>query len=697
MNINMDKKKILLPVFLGMFVLIVLILFIGIGTKYDQSIYISEICAHNSTLVHDPVGRYSDYVVISNDSDQNINLEGYGISTHRKDLRAYVFPSVDVPAHGSLMVWAEAEDDITRKYTDDSVIYIGDCLGDNETVYLTNNNYRECDTVFVPVTMRDEVYVRSKDRSQWSVVPKKEKYLYKGTEVPRFSADSGFYDSPFEVTIEAKEGEIFYTLYGEDPYENGIPYQGPISVIDISGEENKYASIDNITLEDTYIPKEKVDKATVIRSIIKYPDGTFSHEAIATYFVGEDMRKRYNDGYLLSIVANPKDLFSNQTGIYVLGDMWDYSREVAYSSEDFSIYDALTNYNMRGAGWRRDAGLILLNDSGEVIYERNGLIGIHGNWSRSTNQKSFNLMSKDEQILFDGLFENSGRNFVIRTGGTDDARLTNFRDELVNTASKNLAIAPQRSLECQVFLNGEYWGCYSLQDRLDESYIAGRYSVDEDNVILVKNYVPVSGAKDDITTYTKMIEFVDSSDFSKDRDYNRFCDMFDLDSVIDYYCAEIYFGNADAFTNNIAFWRVRETGSNKYEDGKWRFALCDMDSSLGLFEWGADSDTFIEGHWNVNPIDERFFGKLINNQEFREQFCKRFTELAAKEFSYDNLEPIIDEFEQNYFEPMILCNRRYLDPQYSPEQYIENTEVVREFFRKRSDYICDYMNQHLEN
>ena len=154
---------------------------------------------------------------------------------------------------------------------------------------------------------------------------------------------------------------------------------------------------------------------------------------------------------------------------------------------------APTNYNMRGRGWRREARLTLLDETGACIYDENDTISIHGNWARALNQKGFNLRPvKDKDRVFDGLLEGSGNTMVLRTGGTDDRHLTNFRDVLNNEVARDLQVASQRAVVCQVYLNGEYWGCYNLQDRLDASFIEARYGVDASDVNLIKNFEAVS-------------------------------------------------------------------------------------------------------------------------------------------------------------------------------------------------------------
>ena len=53
------------------------------------SLYLCEICPHNSTVKHDEVGFYSDYIVIANDSADDIVLTGYALSDDKNNLQKY--------------------------------------------------------------------------------------------------------------------------------------------------------------------------------------------------------------------------------------------------------------------------------------------------------------------------------------------------------------------------------------------------------------------------------------------------------------------------------------------------------------------------------------------------------------------------------------------------------------------------------
>ncbi len=675
------------------------VVFIGLAMKSRQELYISEVVAHNDRVIYDSVGFYHDYIVLSNASDQVIDLTGYGLSDDRAQLQKYTFPSVQIKPGGSVLVWADLPTAFDEDFRDEEAIYTGFRLKDHESLFLTDSNGHVIDSLRLPALKQNQAYLRSETLRKWKAGTPREldadlPVVSSTITPPVLSVASGYYLEPFDLTISGK-GEIYYTLDGSSPYTSGMLYSEPIPIYDRSSQPNYYASLGPISLlEDTYMPTEPVNKAMVVRAVARRTDGTFSDEAVATYWIGEPVIRSAQGAYMLSIVADPEDLFSGARGIYVTGNVWEMNQAKA-EELDANLYMVPTNYNVRGKGWKKDASLTLFDPSGNCLYDEKDTIGIHGNWARSLNQKGFNLRPKElNGIVFAGLIPETGHTLVLRTGGTDDMNLTNFRDVLNSRVSGNLQVGAQRSLCCQVYLNGEYWGCYNLQDRLDESFIEARYGVPATSVNLIKNFEAISELPEDLAEYQALEAFVREHDFSDDLQYEQFCNMVDIDSLIDYYCAEIYFGNADAFDNNVALWKTRTVSDGSYADGKWRFLLIDTDSSL----WKADIDSFVDGHcrW-YNPDSELYFSNLTRNAVFRKQFRERFLYLAEHDFSYEQVGPIIDELEQTYTKPMVQSLRRFVDPAYTEEEYRRNVQVVRDFYQERGNYICEYLMQHLGN
>ncbi len=678
--------------------------FIGLAMKSSRELYISEVVAHNDRVIYDSVGFYHDYIVLSNASDEVIDLTGYGLSDDKTQLKKYAFEDVLIEPGQKLLVWADMPTAYDGDFLDEEGLYTGFRLRDHESLYLTDPNGYVIDSLRLPALKQNQAYLRSETLRKWKTGTPREletdpPVISAAVVAPVLSVPSGYYLEPFDLSINGK-GEIYYTTDGSSPYTSGMLYSEPISVYDRGGQPNFYASLGPISLlEDTYMPTEPVNKAMVVRAVARRADGTFSKEAVATYWIGEPVIKNAQGAYMLSLVADPEDLFSGAKGIYVTGNVWEMNREKA-EAINANPYYAPTNYNMRGKGWKKDARLTLFDPYGNCLYDEEDMIGIHGNYARSMNQKGFNLRPKEtDGTVFAGLIPDSGNTLVIRTGGTDDGYLTSFRDALICRLTQDLNVGAQRSLCTQVYLNGEHWGCYNLQDRLDKSFIAARYGVPATSVNLIKNFEAVSELPEDLEEYLALETFVREHDFADDLQYEQFCNMVDVDSLIDYYCAEIYFANDDAYDNNVALWKTRSVGLAPYADGKWRFLLIDMDCSTGYRESVmASADTFIDGQCRgYNPNAELYFSNLTRNATFRKQFRERFLYLSENDFSYERVSPIIDEFEQTYTKPMVQSMRRFADPAYSEEEYLQNVEALRTFYKERGDYICKYLMQHLGN
>jgi hypothetical protein len=69
--------------------------------------------------------------------------------------------------------------------------------------------------------------------------------------------------------------------------------------------------------------------------------------------------------------------------------------------------------------------------------------------------------------------------------------------------------------------------------------------------------------------------------------------------------------------------------------------------------------------------------------------------LLAGDFSYESISPILDEFEAEYTDAMVLSVRRFHDPNFTREQYAANVQVVRDFFKVRGYYISKYLTEHM--
>ena len=694
------RLAVLVPISLIM----VAVAFVGTFDRRGSGIFISEICPHNDGVVHDSVGFYHDYIVLSNPSDEPVCLEGYMLSDSISAFDRYTFGEVWIDPGEDLLVWADEKKEFGRGFTDEEAEYTGFRLSDNESVFLTDPEGNVADSVEIPAMRQNKALLRG-GTGEKGIVGKPgfwetdNPVISDKVTPPLLSAASGYYNEPFMLSVDGGENPVFYTVDGSSPYRSGIRYSEPVPVYDRSEEPDYYSAIGPVSIVfDQYIPVEPVSKAMVVRAVAQRPDGTFSKETTATYFIGEQISDICKGAYTLSIVSDPENLFSGENGIYVSGNTWEQNEE---KIDYYNMYEAPANYNMRGKGWDRDARLTLFDPDGNLLFDENDKISIHGYYSRSFVQKGFSIKpEKPEDKVLAGLLKDSGDTLVLKAGTETDAFRTNFRNPLNSRIAKNLSVAAQRSVCCQLYLDGEYWGCYSIMDRLDESFIRARYNIPAGDVNLIKisgGVKGVTGSDSALLQYQELVDYVSGHDLGDDRNYRHFCDMMDIDNLIDYYCAEIYFANEDAYINNVGIWRARDPGSLPYEDGRWRFVLFDLDNTDGFQESSNyDTDSFVEGNNDDNnPDTDLFFSNLSKNKEFRRRFRERFEELISTDFSYETVAPVIDDMEKTYTKPVVLSVRRFGDPGFSEEQYHKEVEIVREFFQKRGEYISKYLMMHM--
>ena len=67
---------------------------------------ISEFMASNRTTLADGDGNFSDWIEIFNAGDQAIDLAGHHLTDTPSNLTRWTFPTVNLPAHGQMIVFA---------------------------------------------------------------------------------------------------------------------------------------------------------------------------------------------------------------------------------------------------------------------------------------------------------------------------------------------------------------------------------------------------------------------------------------------------------------------------------------------------------------------------------------------------------------------------------------------------------------
>ena len=477
---------------------------------------------------------------------------------------------------------------------------------------------------------------------------------------PIFSIESGFYKENFYLQINGDaECTIYYTLDGSEPNENSKIYQNPILIDNATNHVNIHSMrIDTSTgfyqelqeqcgIADTNpgykMPDYLIDKCTVVRAVAVSKSGMKSEEVCASYFVGIEPEE-YDGCKIISLITDPDNLFNSEYGIYVTGDV--FKEYMKGNSVDDSWSWWLANYRMQGAEWEREVFLHFFDEKGALILSQESGVRIHGGVSRGVLPKSLNLYSRRE---YDGKerfefkpFDNgySPKRITLSNGGNQT--ITQFNDFMMTERTgEKLNFSTLSHQPCVLFINGEYWGFYWLNEKYDEKYLAYYYDVNEDNVIIMKNNKLEEGEEGEEKLFYDVEDYIINHDMSIDEYYSQACEMIDIESYIDYHAVLVYIARQEDWPfSNWAAWRTRDVRNEQYSDGRWRWLLFDCNSSsMGNTEGLLEHNT-LEFLIESSPM----FASLWKNENFQNKFKEKIYFVAENCFEANEMNKYIDEY-----------------------------------------------------
>lgn len=409
------------------------------------------------------------------------------------------------------------------------------------------------------------------------------------------------------------------------------------------------------TEDSGYLPPDSpVDKAVVLRAVAFDAAGNSSNITTATYFIDFDQKDGYENAAVFSLVTDPDNLFSSETGIYVRGALYDDAMEAGliYNGLPWTYLTEYTNYYLEGAEAERPVYIQFFNSSREETLAQDCGIRIRGNESRHFPQKSFSLYARSRygSSSFSPVFFDTGISYpnLILNSGRQLKKIFFF--SLVE--DRDTAI--QQYTPCQVFLNGEYWGMYYLMEKYSSEYLAGHYDVAPDNTLLVKDtrYVE-NGSPQDIARYKELRTFLAEQNLADPDVYQELLTKMNMQSFIDWMCTNIYIANTDTkpMGGNVLTWQTL-TPENDAEDFRRQFVLTFLDMANESFRWEhvkALLENLEEQHawadtgwmrWNTAPQTGTFEEQTAELHTFFEHRAEYILPMLAKHFGLQG--PLVD-------------------------------------------------------
>ena len=497
------------------------------------------------------------------------------------------------------------------------------------------------------------------------------------------------------------EYQIYYTIDGSIPNKKSNLFE---EEIEINKNTSPNTLTDKTNSEKIYgkeiLYDESLPKATVIRAIAISQSGSKSKVFTKTIFTDTNIKEYFSNITVVSLVTDPSNLLDYKKGIMVKGeiyDKWLKDNNKIINKEDEVVDSEFVegNFMEHGKEWEREGNIEIYDNSNESII--NELIGlrIKGNISRQYNQKSFNIYFREEydkKYINYELWENSKNihndiinkysSLTIRNGGNDTEGLK-FKDSWLQQLVENRSVDIQQSKPAILFLNGEYWGVYNLQEKYSKDYYAEHYNLNKDNIIAIKEDELDIGKDSDYKKYEELMSYA-KKDLTNKETYQEFLKLIDLQSMLDYYAIETYINNSDwgidsSGTNkNVLLWRTREKENNEYGDTKWRWSLYDLEFSSSMYNINTTSADFcaIKNAKSKHPL----FESAMKNEEFNKQFYDTYYELKKENF---NLEKIKDSIQKEFllWQPLMKDHYKRFGNT-DTQRFISRNSIINYFEKK---------------
>jgi len=342
---------------------------------------------------------------------------------------------------------------------------------------------------------------------------------------------------------------------------------------------------------------------------------------------------------VLNIQTEPAGLWDPDTGIYVWGNH--------------------ENMFQHGSAWERPAVMEYYEGSNEPVFTKEIGLRIHGGWSRCYDQKGMRFYfdhGTDSPSIDHDFFGSDPTDFMrllIKTHRYPDLAI---KADMAEALFHDLGHLASRTRHVVVALNREYWGTYSLRERLDEEFVEFTHDLAGQDYVMIKDCEGVHGDPGPWFGFLDSINDLDSYD--SHAWYTDIEENLDLASYIDWMLINIFGATSDNMNcGNLVILRVG--------DEPWRYVMWDED---GLFaESNQTNDHFRffssiteadyeqyrpptqnSGSWFTSQPYFKLFNSLMQNSEFKARFFIRANELLNGEMSVASLHDRFDAISANY-------------------------------------------------
>ncbi len=214
------------------------------------------------------------------------------------------------------------------------------------------------------------------------------------------------------------------------------------------------------------------------------------------------------------------------------------------------------------------------------------------------------------------------KNLVLRSGYDDDISVysgTLLRDPFSNELWSKLGELATESAWTVLLLNNDYWGIYNMRESINEYFVEDNMGIEDFDLVRFQKW----GAdlkKGTIDEWNHLVNYFDSTDFTKDEVYDEVADFMDMNSLLNLlslvHCSQFRSWTWGAFV-------VKPQG------GKWSWTIWDTDRSYNRLSWNGFTEY---ANTNAEKWPNFIPQKLIKNERFKRALINRNCDLLNSIF-----------------------------------------------------------------
>ena len=600
---------------------------------YDYTgVFVSEACAY------DGAGN-NDWIELYNATDSQVSLEGWRLEKGRDGEKAIALSGTLAP--GGYAVFETTSHPERQR---GGVGSFGLSLG-GQTLYLFDETGALRDEYATGVLEPGISSGRLEGNGNIARVFFKQptkggrnsaQYALGYAKAPVFSETRLYQTSAFRLTLTSGEGAtIRYTTNGCEPTASSTVYTGPI----------------------------EITRNTVVRAFAQ-ADGLLDSEIVTYTFLFEEPHQLP----VVSLSFDPKD------------------KDALWSGRS---KDSSSKKQRKGYFSYYEGGKLSTEFPADFKTKGAGTLG-YAQASLSIHLRGKYGMSSVTYPFFKEYGWQSYSSLCIRNSG-QDINQARIRDSYAARLCFGLNIDVVATRPVVVYINGQYYGLYDLNEDQNDDYLESRYAIDKDDVEIIRfNTVVVKGSNSD---WKRVIEYAKNRDLSKDAAYEEFTKWVDPDYFIDYLVCSTYLCNSDMA--NQKYWHTK--------DGtvRWRAIFYDFDYAMG-YNSGSVKRNIIGNFFSkdgtataTSRVYTHIAAALVKNPGWRQRFIERYVELTVTTFAPERATRILNELKEEMAPEMKRHIARWKNPG-SYDKWVANVNAVQHWMEQRPKYALDNLRSYFK-